>query len=220
MDSRNDVLATSAVLIAAIVEWFSGWNLDGYIGLAVALFILYSGVKMVKETVDPLLGRAGSQEIRQAIIAVVCARKEVLGYHDLLIHDYGPNQCFASIHVEIDYREETMRCHDIIDEIERECLEALNVHLVIHYDPIITNDASLELMRQRVEMILREYDEGLFLHDFRVADGKGERKLIFDISVPDELQGECYAIRRFIDEKLSTMDEQKYSTVITFDPMA
>lgn len=220
IDSRNDVLTTAAVLAAAVLEHMTSWRLDGYISLLVAAFILYSGVKMVKETIDPLIGNAGSTELRKSIISLVSAKEKVLGYHDLLIHDYGPNQCFASIHVEIDHREEAMHCHDIIDEIERECLDKLRVHLVIHYDPIITDDVGLHELREKVQKILCSYDERLLLHDFRVAEGKDERKLIFDISVPDSLQKKEEEIRAFLDEELLKLDEQTYCTVITFDPMA
>lgn len=219
MDSRNDVLATTAVLVAAIMERFTSWNLDGYISLAVAIFILYSGVKMVKETIDPLLGKAGSKELRQAIVDVVSAKGEVLGYHDLLIHDYGPNRCFASIHVEIDCKEEAIHCHDIIDEIERECLAKLNVHLVIHYDPIITDDKELETLRHFVEKILSDYDNQLLMHDFRVAEGKNERKLIFDVSVPDALQGEYHSIRKAVEDGMNGAYGEMYCIVITFEPM-
>lgn len=220
VDSRNDVLTTAAVLVAMILEHIVGWKLDGYISFLVAVFILYSGVKMVKETVDPLLGRAGSMELRKAVAALVSEKDKVLGYHDLLVHDYGPNQCFASIHVELDYREEPMHCHDILDEIERECLDKLKVHLVIHYDPIITDDAGLVELRKHVQKILCEYDDRLLLHDFRVAEGKEERKLIFDIARPDRLQKEEDKIREFLDRELSNIDEHTYCTVITFDPMA
>ncbi len=220
VDSRNDVITTVAVLVAAVVENMTNWRLDGYIGLLVALFILYSGIKMVKETIDPLIGNAGDAKLRESIISVVCSKEKVLGYHDLLVHDYGPNQCFASIHVEIDYREEAMHCHDIIDEIERECLKQLNVHLVIHYDPIITDDVGLDRLRESVQCILSSYDERLVLHDFRVAEGKEEMKLIFDISLPDSLQKEESRIKEFVDEKLSDIEGQSYCAIITFDPMA
>ena len=218
-DSRNDILTTAAVLVAAILEHMTSWKLDGYISLLVAAFILYSGVKMVKETIDPLLGNAGSIQLREAIISVVCSKEKVLGYHDLLVHDYGPNQCFASIHVELDYREHPMICHDIIDEIERECLDKLNVHLVIHYDPIIVDDAGLDELRAQVQKILSNYDGRLLLHDFRVAEGKGERKLIFDIALPDNLKKEEEKIREFLEREIAFVDEHTYCVVITFDPL-
>jgi len=219
VDSRNDVLTTATVLIAAVLEHITSWRLDGYISLMVALFIFYSGVKMIKETIDPLLGNAGSTQLREAIISVVCSKEKVLGYHDLLVHDYGPNQCFASVHVELDYREQPMICHDIIDEIERECLDKLNVHLVIHYDPIIIDDMGLAELREQVQRILSSYDERLLLHDFRVAEGKDERKIIFDIALPDNLQKEEGKIREFLEREIASVDEHTYCMVITFDPM-
>lgn len=218
-DSRGDVLATGAVLFAAVLEAVTKWQVDGYIGLAVALFILYSGARLVKETIDPLLGVAGSPELREAISAIVCRDPRVLGHHDLLIHDYGPDHCFASIHVEIDRREDPMRCHTLIDRIERECLEKLNVHLVIHYDPIVTDDAELTRLRERVQGILLGFDDGLSLHDFRVTQGKDCVTLIFDVSLPDALQDKKEDIRRLVELALSMEDGRRYSSLITFDPL-
>ena len=214
MDSWNDVITTTSVLIAAVVEYKTNYRLDGYISLAVSLFILYSGVKMVKETIDPLLGHAGSKELRRAIAAVVCSKEEVLGYHDLLVHDYGPNQCFASIHVELDHQVEAIHCHDLIDEIERTCLAELNVHLVIHYDPIVTDDARLKEMQEQVQEMLIAIDGRLLLHDFRLVEEKGEKKLVFDVSVPDDLLKRTEEIQTFLEEKLDV-----YDIVITFDPL-
>ena len=138
-DSRNDIVTTAAVLLAAVIEAVSGASIDGFVGLAVSLFILYSGAKLAKETISPLLGEAASPELQSRIVDYISAQPKVLGYHDLMVHDYGPGQRFATIHVEMDSKEDPMRCHELIDDMERECLKSHNIHLVIHYQYISEN---------------------------------------------------------------------------------
>ncbi len=217
-DARNDVFATGAVLAAMIIETATGYRLDGWIGLGVALFILYSGVMLLKETVNPLIGVAGSDTLRQEILALVTASERVVGCHDLLLHDYGPNACFASIHVEMDCHEDALQCHELLDEIEHTCLDTLGVHLVIHHDPIATDDHELLLLRRRVEGFLQRYHDRLTLHDFRmVADGDRIR-LLFDVTLPDCLRNEETAIIEHVRASLDAADPDRYIPVITFDP--
>jgi len=217
-DARNDVFATSAVLAAVIIEAVTGLHTDGWIGLAVAVFILYSGVMLLRETVNPLIGVAGSDTLRREILTLVTASPRVVGCHDLLLHDYGPNACFASIHVEMDCREDALQCHELLDEIEHACLDTLGVHLVIHHDPIVTDDHELLLLRRRVEGFLQSYHDSLTLHDFRtVADGEHIR-LLFDVSLPDALQSEEDAITAHVRTALDAADPGRYIPVITFDP--
>ena len=219
-DSRNDVIATAAVLLAAVIEHFTKRQVDGWMGLGVALFILYSGADLAKQTISPLLGESASPQLRQLIIDTVKSEPKVLGYHDLMVHDYGPGQRFASLHVEMDYREDPLLCHDLIDNIERECLERHNVHLVIHYDPIITGDEALEQMRSRVQAAVSGFDDRLSIHDFRMVQGVNHTNLIFDIVLPDALLSQKKAIKRHIDAALEQPGGEKYYTVITFDPAA
>lgn len=216
-DSRNDVLSTGAVLLALTVEFFTTWKVDGYVGLGVAIFILYSGVSMAKQTISPLLGETASPELRELIVGVVCAEPKVLGYHDLMIHDYGPGQRFASMHVEMDEKESALECHEIIDNLERACLNEHNVHLVIHYDPVVTGDARMEHMKQLVLQCLKEQDSRITIHDFRMVQGKGHTNLIFDASLPAELMNRQKEIKAKLDEKLNETEENTYYTVITFD---
>ena len=214
-DSRNDVIATLAVLIAALIERFSGLKVDGYIGLLVAVFILYSGIMLAKETISPLLGENASPELKANIIEVVTANEKVLGYHDLMVHDYGPNQRFASLHVEMDAKEDPMLCHGIIDELERECYHLHNVNLVIHYDPIVTGDERLDELKSAVGEILRKIDERLSFHDFRIVDGADYTNLIFDVAIPYGLDER--SVKSELDRALSKRGDKKYYTVITFD---
>lgn len=219
-DSRNDVISTGAVLVAAIVEGWTGWHIDGVMGLAVALFILYSGVSLAKDTISPLLGEAASPELREHIVNVIRGEPKVLGFHDLMVHDYGPGQRFASIHVEMDQNEEPLLCHELIDNLERRCLEELGVHLVIHYDPVVTGDAELDQIRGVVQELLQRQDSRLTLHDFRMVRGSGHTNLIFDVVLPAELMANRKEIQRKLDEALAKRDEGQYYTVITFDMAA
>ncbi len=216
-DSRNDVITTAAVLVAGVVEYFTQWRIDGYVGLAVAVFILYSGITMARETISPLLGEAASPELRQLIVQIMESDPRVLGYHDLMVHDYGPGQRFASLHVEMDQREDPLLCHEIIDNMERQCLEKHNVHLVIHYDPIVTDDAEQDALRSLLLQTLASIDENLTLHDFRMVRGKGHTNLIFDISLPLHWRGKEEIIEQGIEKALADLDQGKFYTVITYD---
>ena len=216
-DSRNDCLATGAVLIAGLVEWLTDWQVDGFMGLAVALFVLYSGYNLARGTISPLLGEAADPLLREQIADYISASPKVLGYHDLMVHDYGPGQRFASLHVEMDKDEDPLLCHEIIDDLERECLKKHGVHLVIHYDPVVTNDPELDRMRALVAAILRVKDERLSIHDFRMVPGAGHTNLIFDVAMPARLQGQEETIQTALEAALNDLDEGTYHTVITFD---
>ncbi len=219
-DSRNDCIATGAVLAAAVIEKLSGLPVDGYMGLAVAAFILYSGCSMARDTISPLLGEAASPQLQQMIVDEIVKEPMILGYHDLMVHDYGPGQRFASIHVEMDQREDPLRCHEIIDNLERECLQSHNIHLVIHYDPVVTDDPEMARLRGLVHMLLQDIDPRLKTHDFRMARSTGHQNLIFDITLPSDLSGQEKRIKKTIDDGLAAGEPGKYYTVITFDPMA
>jgi len=217
-DSRNDVVSTLAVLIASALQFFFGWHVDGIIGLLVAIFILYSGAMLGKETISPLLGEAGSHELHDLIAEVINSNPKVLGYHDLMVHDYGPGQRFASMHIEMDCKEDPMECHDMIDDLEREIYQNYNVHIVIHYDPVCTGDPELERLKGLVLSFLKEYDSRLTMHDFRMVCGSGHTNLIFDIALPFDLNKKDKEIKSLVDKKLAELNEKTYYTVINFDP--
>lgn len=219
-DSRNDCVSTGAVLIAAVIEAATQWRIDGFMGLAVAIFILYSGANLARQTISPLLGEAASPELRQQIVDYVSANPKVLGYHDLMVHDYGPGQRFATLHVEMDKNEDPLACHELIDDMERECYESHGVHLVIHYDPVVTGDKELERLRDVVTELLRAQDERLTIHDFRMVEGPGHTNLIFDVALPLDLRKEEKKIKQRLDDALAARGETRYYTVITFDPEA
>ncbi len=216
-DSRNDCIATGAVLCAALIEWLTDWRVDGIMGLGVALFILYSGAMLGRDTISPLLGETASQELRELIVSVVTTDPRILGYHDLMVHDYGPGQRFASLHVEMDKEEDPLECHELIDDLERACLEKHNIHLVIHYDPVVTGDPELDRMRRVVLEILTELDERITIHDFRMVPGKGHTNLIFDMALPAELMGRSKQLKQNLDTRLDQTEPGTYYTVVTFD---
>ena len=216
-DSRNDVVATSAVLLAILAEDRIGISIDGCVGLGVAVFILLSGVSMAKQTISPLLGETASPELRALILNVVRSEPKILGYHDLMVHDYGPGQRFASIHVEMDEKESALECHELIDGLERICLQEHNIHLVIHYDPVVTDDPELERMRLTVQDILAEMDSRISIHDFRMVQGKENTNLIFDMALPAEMMKQQKEIKKKLDERLNSREVITYHTVITFD---
>ena len=219
-DSRNDCVATAAVLLAAVLESLFGWRLDGWFGLGVAVFIFISGVNLARETISPLLGETANPELRRQIITVIEAEPLVLGYHDLMVHDYGPGQRFATMHVEMDRAEDPIACHDLIDNLERQCLKQLNVHLVLHYDPVVTGDTELEQARERVEEILAAIDGRITVHDFRMVRGADHTNLIFDVALPFALLDKRKTIKKRLDEALNQMGGATYYTVITFDAVA
>ena len=216
-DSRNDCITTTAVLAAGLVQHFWGLPVDGYIGLCVALFILYSGVQLAKDTISPLLGESADSQLRQEIVDYIAQQPKVLGYHDLMVHDYGPGQRFASLHVEMDYREDPLECHECIDDMERECLRSHNVHLVIHYDPVIVDDPELTRCKQAVAELLRQKDPRLTLHDFRMIQGRKHMNLVFDVALPSDLQGQEESIRRFVEDGMNREGSMVYHVVTTFD---
>lgn len=216
-DSRNDCVATSAVLCAALLEHFFHLRVDGFFGLGVALFVLYSGCSLARDTISPLLGENADPELRSRLIDFVKSHPRVLGYHDLLVHDYGPGQRFATLHVEMDYREDPMECHEFIDKMEWECLNRFGLHLVIHYDPIITDDPELDRLKETCSGLLKQQDGRLCLHDFRLVPGKSHMNLIFEVPLPRDLQGQEQSIRRGVECSLNAAEAMTYHVKITFD---
>lgn len=216
-DSRNDCVATAAVLAASLIESFFDLRVDGFMGLAVAVFILKSGWGLAKETISPLLGESAAPELRQKIVDYVEASPMVLGYHDLMVHDYGPGRQFASMHVEMDCREDPLFCHELIDDMERECLQSHGVHLVIHYDPVVTDDPELTALKERISAILKEMDPRLSLHDFRMVKGERNTNLIFDISLPAALAEKQQEITDRLQTQMNEGSAMIYHLVITYD---
>ena len=215
-DSRNDVITTGAVLFGGVIGTLFSLPLDGYLGFGVAVYILISGIGIVRDTLSPLLGEQVTPEFVEQLEKIVLSHEKVLGSHDLLVHDYGAGQRYASIHLELDAEEDPLVCHDLIDDIEWQVLEQMNVHLVIHYDPVVRRDAEREEMCRLVEAILRDRCPPATVHDFRLVRGAKQAKLVFDLSVPYAILPLRGQIKADIDAGLSAAGKE-YPTVIRFD---
>ncbi|MBU3804860.1 MAG: cation-efflux pump, partial [Candidatus Cellulosilyticum pullistercoris] len=212
----NDVIATSAVLIALIIAKFTGWHLDGYMGILVGCFVFYSGIQLIKETVNPLLGEAPSPELIQTVQEKLMSYSVVCGFHDLVLHSYGPNRYFASVHAEVPADANLLYCHDIIDTIEKDFEKELGINLVIHLDPIITDDVLTNTLKDQIKDIVSTIDSSLSIHDFRLVSGPTHSNLIFDVNVPVAFSIKPKELAHMIDTKVKELDPTYY-TVITVD---
>ncbi len=217
-DSRNDVISTGAVLLALLISAWTDLDLDGWMGMAVALFILYSGIGLIKDTLDPLLGRAPSEDLTRRVEEKILSYEGILGTHDLMVHDYGPGQCFASVHVEMSAEMNVMRSHDIIDTIERDFHEQDHIHLVIHYDPIETGSEAVGTMRQWVTERVHAVSPLLSIHDFRMVKGELHTNLIFDVAAPSSYESTDAEIKQQIQRSVQeNANGETYYCVITVD---
>lgn len=182
-DSISDVCATSAVFIAVVVSYFTGFNADGFMAVAVAIFIAVNGVKILKETLKHILGEGADEKLTEEVVDRIKSFSGVLGVHDLNIHNYGPNFYYASAHVEVDSNVPVLESHDLIDQIERDFSENTNIRLVIHMDPIVTDDPELEKYKGEIKQIVKALDESFNIHDFRMVKGPTHTNLIFDVAI-------------------------------------
>lgn len=215
-DSLNDVFATSAILIGTIITELTGFNLDGYMGMAVAIFIMISGIKLIIATSNPLLGMAPSKELVDEIYRKIMNYDGILGIHDLNVHNYGPGRCFASVHCEVSAEQNIMVSHDIIDNIERDFLNQERIHLVIHLDPIVTDDIRTNELKAQVQKIVKKISPEITMHDFRVVWGTTHSNLIFDICVSFEFKIKDDDLSNMISREIYQLDPT-YHSVITVD---
>ena len=184
MDCISDCAATAAVLVATLVGHYMGWMIDGWCGIVVAGFILWSGINSIKDTLDPLLGTPPTAEFVQEIRDLVLAHKDIRGIHDLVVHDYGPGRVMISLHAEVSAAGDMMEIHDMIDNVEKELKETLGCETVIHMDPIVVDDGVTEETRKKVATLVRCIDDGITIHDFRMVVGPTHTNVIFDAVVP------------------------------------
>lgn len=217
IDSRNDVITTTAVLIASVISHFTGFNLDGYMGVIVSIFILISGINLVKETLNPLLGQPPTKEMFESIEKKILSYDNVLGVHDLMVHSYGPNTYFASAHIEMDAKIDVLVCHDIMDQIERDFKSDLNIHLVVHLDPTILDSPEINELKEMVNNIICEIDRELTFHDFRVVMGEENKNVLFDVVVPPEYKYSDEELEKMITKRITEMSNGKIFTVLVVD---
>ena len=219
LDALGDVFTTSVVVVSFFISRFTTFPLDGYIGIIVALFILYSGFSLVRETMNPLIGSAPDENLVSSINEGVLSYKYVTGVHDLIIHNYGPGRCMASIHAEIPSDINIMKIHDIIDTAERELSEKLNIYLVIHMDPISVENEEIKSAKEEIEKIIKYNPLIKSMHDFRIV-GEGEKKnLIFDIVVSSSKLTKIMTEVQLKEQIISSTKEThpQYNCVITID---
>lgn len=215
-DSRNDVISTAAVLISLFIGKLTGYQLDGFMGVLVALFIVWSGISLIKETSDPLLGLAPDPTLVGEIQSRIMGHEGILGLHDLVVHDYGPGRVFASVHVEVDANENLMKSHDMVDNIEKEISSQLRIHLVAHMDPVDTKDPLTQTVKQQLKEIVEEIPEILSTHDLRVVSGYTHHNLVFDIVISPGCEKSDGQLKAMIAGRLKEYDP-KYNAVIEVD---
>ena len=199
-DSLSDVVATSAVLAGTLIGHFAHVSIDGWIGVVVAVFILRAGWGAAKDTLNPLLGTAPDPELVKAIQQLVLSHEQVVGMHDLVIHDYGPGRRMCSFHAEVPEGDDIMEAHDAIDHIEREIQEKFGIETTAHMDPIATGDSEVVRLREQMSELVREIDPDMSIHDFRLTRGPRHSNLIFDVVVPHRCRLSDEEIRRRITE--------------------
>ena len=212
-DSLSDAVSTTAVLIATLVGQFTGLNIDGWVGLLVALFILFSAYKAAKETLSPLLGQTPDPEFVDRIEQIVLSYPEVLNIHDLIVHDYGPGRVMISLHAEVSADGDLLQLHDVIDNAEHRLKKELGCMAVIHMDPIITNDAHTDALRMAVAEKVKSIDPRLTIHDFRIVPGSTHTNLIFDVVVPYDVKLTADEVRRRIGALVKELDENYFAVV-------
>ena len=215
-DSLSDALSTTAVLASLLIFRFTDVDIDGYMGVIVAVIILIAGIKILNETKNSILGEAPSSETLEQIEKMISQYPEALGTHDVMVHQYGAGVTIASLHVEVDGAGDIFALHDIMDMIEKRLMEEHQILCTIHMDPIVTNDAQVNALRERTAAAVREIDERYQIHDFRFVKGPTHTNLIFDVAIPFEVKTPPAEIRRKIEQKISSF-EGNYYAVITID---
>ena len=215
-DSLSDTVATFVVLLSTLIYQFTGFNIDAYCGVLVGFFILYSGTNAAKETISPLLGQPPKPEFVEQIKDLVMSHEEILGIHDMIVHDYGPGRIMTSLHAEVDTKGDIMEIHDLIDRIENEIQEQCSCQAVIHMDPILVNDPYTDELKEKVRKMIDELDPNIHFHDFRVVKGPTHTNIIFDIVLPFDYRYKDEYVLDFIRNKLSAL-EGNFNGVISID---
>lgn len=212
-DSLNDVISTFVVLVGIIVSILTSFNIDGYLGILVSLFILKSGFDLVKETAKPLIGVAPNKEEVDEISKKILSYDGILGIHDLVFHSYGPNKKFITVHTEVDASVDVMLSHDMIDNIERDFKYDLNIDLVIHMDPVDIHDENTNFYKKVVIEIVNNYDPNFSIHDFRIVSGPTHTNLLFDLVIPVKYKLKPSQVKVEIKELISQYDSKLFAVI-------
>ena len=212
-DSISDCIATTVVLVCSIIAQFTSLQLDAYCGVLVAIFIFIAGFKAAKDTIDPLLGTPPEKEFVEEIENIVLAHDDVLGIHDLIVHNYGPGRVMISLHAEVDAHGDILVLHDLIDNIEHELKTKCNCQALIHMDPIINDDEEINHLKKDISVLIKEIDDKMTLHDFRVVKGPTHTNVIFDIVIPYGFKKTDDDIRKNIETIVKSIDNNYFSVV-------
>ena len=215
-DSLSDAIATGAVLISGLIAWKTGWQIDGYMGVVVAVIILIAGIRVLNDTKNSILGRAPSPETMESIARLAEEYPEILGIHDMVVHSYGPGNIIASFHAEVDGSANVFDTHDVIDLVEKRLWSELGIRATVHMDPIVTDDERIQALREQTLASVRTVDPHLGIHDFRFVEGKTHSNLIFDVTAPFELKLSDEELKQKISLEISLLNPN-YFAVITVD---
>jgi len=217
IDSITDSIATTLLLISAVLSYCFGWNIDGYMGIVVALFVGYSGIKMILETSSPLIGEAATMDEVKKIVREILSYKGILGVHDLVAHNYGPSCVYMTIHCEVDSRVPVLESHDLIDNIEYDIRKKHNVQLTIHMDPIDISTPEVIRLREKAIMVVKSYNENFTIHDFRVVVGQTHINVLFDVVVPFEIKTPEDEIVKAIEKEMNIGEQIRLNLVVNVD---
>ena len=216
IDSRNDIMATSAILISMIIMKIYDVNIDGYLGLIVSIFVIYSSIIMIKEAMEPIIGIVPTEEQVRIIKKELKSYSYVQGIHDLVIHNYGINNDFITVHVEIDSKIDSLKAHDMIDNIENNFKEKYGIDMTIHMDPVIVGDARIDELKSLIKRYIKKMDNDLKIHDFRVIDTNGHTNILFDCVVPYEKVYSAEDIQQYLLDNINEL-EGDYKYIVEID---
>lgn len=215
-DSLSDAVATSVVLMSMIVAKLADIAIDGYCGVVVAAFILFTGITAARDTISPLLGQKPDSEFIEEVMRIVNAHKEIIGTHDLVVHDYGPGRLMITLHAEVDANMDILVAHDAVDNIENELREKLGCSAVVHMDPIVTDDVETNATREEIKRVVSNIDSRMTIHDFRMVPGPTHTNVIFDVAVPFDTDMDDDELRKILGARIRDVDS-KLNAVIEID---
>ena len=215
-DSLSDAVATSVVLMSMIVAKLADIAIDGYCGVVVAAFILFTGITAARDTISPLLGQKPDSEFIEEVMRIVNAHKEIIGTHDLVVHDYGPGRLMITLHAEVDASMDILVAHDAVDNIENELREKLGCSAVVHMDPIVTDDVEVNATREEIKRVVSNIDSRMTIHDFRMVPGPTHTNVIFDVAVPFDIDMDDDELRKILGARIRDVDS-KLNAVIEID---
>lgn len=215
-DSLSDAVATGVVLMSMIVAKLADIAIDGYCGVVVAAFILFTGITAARDTISPLLGQKPDSEFIEEVMRIVNAHKEIIGTHDLVVHDYGPGRLMITLHAEVDADMDILVAHDAVDNIENELREKLGCSAVVHMDPIVTDDVEVNATREEIKRVVSNIDSRMTIHDFRMVPGPTHTNVIFDVAVPFDTDMDDDELRKILGARIRDVDS-KLNAVIEID---